>query len=92
MNRTAHARVARAVWFPNTTLAQNFDGMNQTHSKQFYAAQDFKQMLAEKNAGDEVEVTYYRLDSDSCKWEYKKGKSPNGTAPQIMQTIHPGTL
>lgn len=44
--------------------------------KQFYSAQDFKQMLAEKNVGDEVEVTYYRLNSDSCKREYKKGKAP----------------
>jgi S1-C subfamily serine protease len=43
--------------------------------KQFYSAQDFKQILAEKNAGDDVEVTYYRLNPDSCQREYKKGKA-----------------
>lgn len=54
---------------------QRGDFIVELDGKQFYSSNDFMEMLAEKNVGEEVEATYIRFNAENGQREYKKGKA-----------------
>jgi S1-C subfamily serine protease len=54
---------------------QSGDLIVRIDGKQFYSINDWMQLLAEKNPGEEVTVEYVRFGDDSCPRERKSGKA-----------------